>query len=284
MSGKNRTIRVFIASPGDVQRERDSLLGVVNELNRTFDVLLPRAGIRVELLRWETDAFPGMGRPQGVINSQIKDYDILIGIFWKRFGTPTGEAASGTEEEFQIAFKNWERRGRPQIMLYFNLALIRPPQSSEEIEQLSKLVEFKKRLSRTGLTWNYDGDSIFTDTIRPHLIKVIGQLIHADGSSTKKRMSPTVPPPISADETVTMVEIGPQDACYGQQSKYVGRTGVVIEAEQQDDWLRGTFRFDTPLFDGDDGIYKFLQFRVKSGTELRKRPNKSTRTRNERVS
>ena len=274
MPGKIRTIHVFIASPGDVQRERDSLQGVVNELNRTFDVLLPRSGIRVELLRWETDASPDLGRPQEIINSQIKDYDIFIGIFWKRFGTPTGKAASGTEEEFQIAFKNWKNSGRPRIMLYFNIAPIRPAQSSEEIEQLSKLVEFKERLREMGLTWDYDGDSLFTDTICPHLIKVIGQMIHEGGSSTKKRMSPTVPPPTPVDETVIMDEIGPLDACYPQQSKYVGRTGVVIEAEQQDGWLRGTFRYDTPLFYGDNGIYKFLQFRVKPGTELRKRSNK----------
>src|ERR1700674_522036 len=111
-----RIIRVFVASPGDVQGERNSLLGVVNELNRTLDALLPQAAIRVELERWETDAVPDMGRLQAVINAQIKPYEIFIGMFWKRFGTSTGKADSGTEEEFQIAFNRWKKHGRPRIL------------------------------------------------------------------------------------------------------------------------------------------------------------------------
>jgi len=29
-------------------------------------------------------------------------------------------------------------------------------------------------------------------------------------------------------------------------------------------WLRGKFRFDSPLFPDDDGVYDFLQFRVEA--------------------
>jgi hypothetical protein len=72
--------------------------------------------------------------------------------------------------------------------------------------------------------------------------------------------------------TVTLAEIGPEDACYGQREKYVGRTGDVIEAGSYDGWLRGTFRFDEPLFDGDDRIYAFLQFRVEPADGSRLRP------------
>jgi len=30
---------------------------------------------------------------------QIADSDVVVGIFWKRFGTPTRDAQSGTEHE-----------------------------------------------------------------------------------------------------------------------------------------------------------------------------------------
>ena len=30
---------------------------------------------------------------------QIADSDVVVGIFWKRFGTPTRDAQSGTEYE-----------------------------------------------------------------------------------------------------------------------------------------------------------------------------------------
>ncbi|HEY5871461.1 MAG TPA: formylglycine-generating enzyme family protein [Candidatus Tectomicrobia bacterium] len=45
---------------------------------------------------------------------------MLLGIFWKRFGTPTADAGSGTEHEFLRACAAWQQHGRPQIMVYFN--------------------------------------------------------------------------------------------------------------------------------------------------------------------
>ena len=124
-------------------------------------------------------------------------------------------------------------------------------------------MEFRQELALNALIWEYDGDALFMDTVRPHLTKVIGRFIREDGSSsTKTRKKRTVAPPLldlpmTVGRTVKLIEIGPQDACYGQRAKYLGHTGIVIEAEQQDGWLRGTFRFDTPLFHGDNGILFF---------------------------
>ena len=39
--------------------------------------------------------------PQDVVNRQIGEYDLFVGILWNRMGTPTAVATSGTEEEFQ---------------------------------------------------------------------------------------------------------------------------------------------------------------------------------------
>ena len=64
--------------------------GVIKELNR--GVAADR-NLLLELSRWETDAYPGFHAegPQGLIDPilKIEDCDILLGIFWKRFGTPT---------------------------------------------------------------------------------------------------------------------------------------------------------------------------------------------------
>jgi hypothetical protein len=35
---------------------------------------------------------------------RIEDADVVVGIFWKRFGTPTLDAGSGTEHELRHAF------------------------------------------------------------------------------------------------------------------------------------------------------------------------------------
>ena len=82
-----RKVRVFVASPGDVDAERNTLPTVVQELNTT---IAPHKNCFLELVRWETHCTPEMGRPQGVINAQIGRYDIFLGIMWKRFGSPTG--------------------------------------------------------------------------------------------------------------------------------------------------------------------------------------------------
>ena len=49
-----RTLRIVVASPSDVQAERDLLPGIIDELNRG---IAADRGLRLELSRWETDAY-----------------------------------------------------------------------------------------------------------------------------------------------------------------------------------------------------------------------------------
>jgi hypothetical protein len=92
---ENNRLRVFIASPGDVNEERDIVSLVVAELRRVFETLLP---FSLDAVRWETHAWPDAGEDaQDVINREIGEFDILVGIMWRRFGTPTTRARSGTD-------------------------------------------------------------------------------------------------------------------------------------------------------------------------------------------
>src|SRR5262245_43095503 len=88
---ESRAVRIFASSPGDVQEERAHLTTVVNELNETIAIVAPEKKLSLELIRWETHAAPGLhvGGAQGSVSAQIPEYDIFIGIMWKRFGTPT---------------------------------------------------------------------------------------------------------------------------------------------------------------------------------------------------
>ena len=49
-------LRIVVASPGDVQPERDALPVVIDELNKG---IADEKGLRLELSRWETDSHPG---------------------------------------------------------------------------------------------------------------------------------------------------------------------------------------------------------------------------------
>lgn len=164
-----KCFRIFVASPGDVAEERDHLRKVVEELNMT---IAPFHGFSVEFIRWETHCFPAAGRAQGVVNLQIGAYDIFIGIMWKRFGTPTGVSNSGTEEEFRIAYKAWQEDKLAGILFYFCQKPFMP-RAVEELEQCHQVLKFKEELSQKMLIWEYDGHDVFSDTVRPHLTRLL---------------------------------------------------------------------------------------------------------------
>ncbi|MGH3851613.1 MAG: DUF4062 domain-containing protein, partial [Pseudonocardiaceae bacterium] len=113
-------VKVLVASPGDVQAERDALKLVVDQINHT--IALQRR-LLFFVVRWEDDVHAGFGEDaQDVVNQQIDfgSIDLFIGLLWKRFGTKTRRAASGTEEEFDRCFALWQERKQPQLMFYFN--------------------------------------------------------------------------------------------------------------------------------------------------------------------
>ncbi len=171
MAKKVTKLRVFVASPGDVSEERNRLKEVIDELNHS---IAENKGLILQYVGWETDAWPGFGEDaQDVINKEIGPYDIFIGIMWKRFGTPTNRAGSGTEEEFEQAYTLWLEYGKPRIMLYFSKA---PSylSSIEETEQMGRVLDFKKKVGDKGaLYWEYNGPDEFEKFVRNHLTKEI---------------------------------------------------------------------------------------------------------------
>jgi hypothetical protein len=97
-----RQYHVFLASPGDVNDERHMVRQFFEHYNRHTAQLW---GVRFEVIDWENYATIGVGRPQELITAQTLErfrdsLALVIGIMGQRFGSPTGKAESGTEEEF----------------------------------------------------------------------------------------------------------------------------------------------------------------------------------------
>jgi hypothetical protein len=166
-------VRVIVVSPGDVAAERDTVALVVDELNHR---VARSHGCQLSLWRWEADARSGMhiAGPQGLIDErmQIGDADIAIGIFWKRFGTPTGDAQSGTEHELRRAWDAWRNNKRPDVMVYF---CQRPwfPADAAESDQLHRVMTFRGELPEEQLWWPYTTPLEFERLVRAHLEDVI---------------------------------------------------------------------------------------------------------------
>jgi len=163
-------LTVFLASPGDVAAERTQAREVIDEVNRTVG---REKQVRLEVVGWDTHAYPSYGADgQAIINAQIADmakYDLFVGIMWNRFGMPTARAESGTEEEFNRAEDAFRQSQHPQIMFYFcqrptNLA------STAELEQKSKVLQFKSRVQANGLTWDYVDIPSFRALFHRHLL------------------------------------------------------------------------------------------------------------------
>jgi hypothetical protein len=164
----------LIASPSDVEEEREIAVRVIQEWNDLYSysrkvVLLP--------LRWETHTALEYGtRPQEVINRAIVDEcDLLVGIFWTCIGSPTGIAESGTLEEIERV----GNAGTP-IMLYFSRVEIDPDRIN--LDQIEKLKHFKDKTYPKGLVESYKKIIEFRDKFAKQLELKIRDLQRSDAS------------------------------------------------------------------------------------------------------
>lgn len=189
---------IFLASPSDLDEEREAVEEVITELNLTYS---PINNLVIELLKWETHSAPGISNihPQEIINNDIgDDYDIFIGMIWKKFGTKTNNAESGTIEEFNNAIKKFEAdENSVEILFYFKNAT---PKNINEIipEDLIKIREFKNSISKQNILYSeFNSVEDFKNSLRIHIPKRINTLI--EKNSTEK-----IEETITSSETSTL--------------------------------------------------------------------------------
>ncbi len=173
MPRNEEILTVFVASPSDVSEERDLLENTIDEINRMH---ARHVGVRLELLRWEHDVSPDFGDdPQEVVNKQIpQDYDVFVGIFWNRIGSPTSRAASGTLEEYRLAKDRYdEDPNSVRLMLYFKSS---PPLSMDgfDPDQYKHVLEFRQQVSEEGgLYREFATSDDFANRVRVDLVGVV---------------------------------------------------------------------------------------------------------------
>ena len=165
-----KIFKCFIASPGDTNAEREVCDKIFIEINKTIG---EQFNFRIESLKWENDTIPSVGEySQAIINRQIGKYDIFVGIMFKKFGTPTKVAGSGTEEEFDIAYNRFLNKEELEIMFYFNDEAIKPSELNSD--ELNKVNTFRRKIAELGnYYWKYEGVNQFEDYLRTHLTKLL---------------------------------------------------------------------------------------------------------------
>jgi hypothetical protein len=183
-----------------VAEERERLRQVIEELNLTWSSFL---SVHLELIRWETHGFPGMGADaQDVLNIEFADdYEIFVGLMWQRFGTPTGRAGSGTEEEFNRAYDRWKQDPTAvDIMFYFRRA--RAGETKATV-QTRRIRSFKKKLGELGgLWWEFTDSDDFAALLRMHLARQVQKRLQAGSAVVTRRVAEPRAPyeVVSSDE------------------------------------------------------------------------------------
>lgn len=156
-----KAIEIMIASPSDVVKERQTVREIIAEWNAVHS---RREAACLMPVGWETHSSPELaGRPQQIINERVlENADLLVGIFWTRVGSPTGESISGSVEEIERHLK----AGKP-VMLYFSTAPIVP--SSLNKEQFDALEKFKAWAKGQGLIEEFESLEDFRNKFRNQL-------------------------------------------------------------------------------------------------------------------
>jgi hypothetical protein len=178
----DKKVEIFLATPKDVQREKEKAVAIVSRVNREVSDAL---GISLEVISWDTKAIPGMGRAQSRISPLVDECDIFVGILCHRFGSPPGTTGdgssyeSGTEEEFYRAFDRWEKNGGqnhslPHSFVYFSEKHF--PQDVD-LDQVKKVSEFKSRFAtggrHPGLFSTYKTLQSFEQLFHQHLLHIL---------------------------------------------------------------------------------------------------------------
>lgn len=141
------TQRVFIASPGDLDVERDYVKHVISNYNITD--ANPR-GFHFACVGWE-DCPGGPGIPQDQIDALLDACDLAFVILGERWGSPPrpgGPHESGTHAEFERIEKARQDACRPMSDLLILFKGIKPESQVDPDAQLKAVLAFRQALDR----------------------------------------------------------------------------------------------------------------------------------------
>ncbi|MFC7047841.1 hypothetical protein [Emcibacter nanhaiensis] len=161
--------RILIASPSDCVKERAAIPQIIYAWNAAHSL---HSDVILEPIMWESHVVPELGgRPQEIINNQIvASCDFLIGAFWTRIGTATGNHISGTAEEIDLLRKQGKK-----TLLYFSSAPVMP--ESIDAEQYKALKEFKDGLREQGITFEYSDIGEFREMLQRHISSIMAEIL-----------------------------------------------------------------------------------------------------------
>jgi hypothetical protein len=116
MSRSITQYRVFIATPGGLDDERKVFRKTLEDY--TASDAEPR-GLTFHPVAWE-DTLGGAGRPQELINEDLRQCDYAVFVWHDRWGSTAGNGTMvGTEEEWKLAEELYKTGQVRNIAVFF---------------------------------------------------------------------------------------------------------------------------------------------------------------------
>jgi tetratricopeptide (TPR) repeat protein len=264
MASKLTSYRVFIASPGGLEDERQAFRDVLSVYNESEAI--PRRAYYVPV-GWEI-TLRGVGRAQEKINAEVRECDFFVLLLWDRWGTPTGSSkhyTSGTEEEYAVALECYQdpQRSMREVIVFFKA--VTPRQLSDPGEQLRKVLDFKRKLEDDKLTFfdTFDETSSFAEKLRKYL--GLWTRLHDSGQHAKVKrpsLSPgdtrdPIPKDFAALNPSSQPVTGKNPVI--SEAKRLAKRGKITEAEAL--FTQAISRYDDPAAFSSYGEFLLNQHR-----------------------
>jgi len=171
-------IKVFISCPSDVEDEKDIAVRTCDSISR----VLAKDKIAVKPIHWRKDVLPiitGEG-PQKIIDEHLEgtEYDIYIGILWKKFGESQDNGKTPTEGEFEDALLRYKQKQKPLITVFFKQKKFLPYNQHETLQYLEvQKFEEKIKSHELGIYNTFTTELNFQEKISETIHEFVRRLI-----------------------------------------------------------------------------------------------------------
>lgn len=271
MSQLLTSYKVFIATPGGLEAERRLFKDRVTGYNESHAVA---RNCHFRPIGWEV-TLGGIGRPQKLVNEELKSCDIFIMILWDRWGTPTGsleEHASGTKEEFDLAMTLLADPAAPMSRVVIFFKTVEARQLSDPGVQLNAVLEFKKQLdaSRQLLYETFDQTTDFGERMLWHLADWVRK--HEGDLSVETVTSSSAIDELNIRSGSTlqdMAEISELIGRHGRSNTEIKLAENVVNSRSMHSFeLYGTFLFQEKRYSDAHSIFRQMQKVAESAGDI----------------
>lgn len=172
------SVRIVVASPADVSRDREKTKDIIGEIKRKKQ-FSKKLDIHLETFDWgNSTGKKKIGSLQEMINNSSYEFNIYVFILWKGFLPGRDDTGDKIEEELNEILKNYqnEKPSRFWLMFYFRDSAIPQSEIKHVYKQFLKLDQFKSEAQKKGISTTYNDEKEFKNKFRDYIVKPLSEI------------------------------------------------------------------------------------------------------------